>query len=93
MKHFLNLKPVTLTDTEEHKIHTRKWWAVIILVLGGLLLAGRAPVPMTFSYFLLFFGHAGMLHQMYKKRDMPLFIINVIWCGIDLLGMYRWWGN
>ena len=89
----LTQKPVVLTDTAEHRIHQRKWLAVVILVLGGLLLAGRAPVPMAFSYFLLFFGHAGMLHQMFLKRDVPLLLINAIWCGIDLLGMYRWWGS
>ena len=48
---------------------------------------------MAFSYFLLFFGHAGMLHQMYLKRDVPLLLINLIWCGIDVLGMVRWWGH
>ena len=90
---FLNLKPISLTDTAEHRIHQRKWLAVVILVLGGLLLAGRAPVPMAFSYFLLFFGHAGMLHQMYLKRDVPLLLINIIWCAIDVLGMVRWWGS
>ena len=89
----LHLRPISLTETAEHKIHQRKWLAVVILVIGGLLLAGRAPVPMSFSYFLLFFGHAGMLHQMYLKRDVPLFFINIIWCGIDLLGMVRWWGS
>jgi hypothetical protein len=89
---FLQLQPISLSHTQEHRIHQRKWVAVVILVIGGLLLAGRAPVPMAFSYFLLFFGHAGMLHQMYLKRDVPLFIINIIWCGIDVLGMMRWWG-
>jgi len=89
---FLQMRPIHLTETAEHRIHNRKWLAVVILVLGGLLLAGRAPVPMAFSYFLLFFGHLGMLHQMYLKRDVPLLLINCIWCGIDMLGMYRWWG-
>ena len=88
-----HLQPRTLSETAEHRIHTRKWGAVVILVLGGLLLASRAPVPMAFSYFLLFFGHAGMMHQMYLKRDVPLFLINIIWCGIDVLGMVRWWGH
>lgn len=69
---------MALTQTTEHSIHQRTWLAVI-LVLGGMLLASRAPVPMTFIYFLLFFGHAGM--------------INIIWCAIDMLGMVRWWGQ
>jgi hypothetical protein len=92
MKKLLSIKPLTLSETAEHQIHTRKWFAVVILVIGGLLLAGRAPVPMSFSYTLLFFGHAGMLHQMYLKRDVPLAIVNVIWLGVDLLGFIRWWG-
>ena len=90
---FLHVTPKTLTETAEHRIHTRKWLAVIILVVGGLLLASKAPVPMTFSYFLLFFGHLGMLHQMYLKQDHPLLLVNIIWCGIDMLGMIRWWGH
>ena len=90
---FLQLRPISLTHTAEHRIHRRKWAAVIILVIGGLLLASRAPVPISFSYFLLFFGHAGMVHQMYLKRDVPLFIVNVIWLGVDALGMVRWWNH
>jgi hypothetical protein len=89
---FLNVQPISLSETAEHRIHQRKWLAVVILVIGGVLLASRAPVPMTLSYLLLFFGHLGMLHQMYLKQDVPLFIVNVIWCGVDVLGMYRWWG-
>jgi hypothetical protein len=90
---FLQLRPISLSHTAEHRIHQRKWVAVMILVVGGLLLASRAPVPMTFSYFLLFFGHAGMVHQMYLKQDVPLFIVNIIWLGVDALGMVRWWNH
>ena len=90
---FLHVTPKTLTETAEHRIHTRKWMAVVILVVGGLLLASKAPIPMSISYFLLFFGHAGMLHQMYLKQDHPLLLVNIIWCGIDMLGMIRWWGH
>jgi hypothetical protein len=90
---FLSLQPISLSHTAEHRIHQRKWAAVVILVIGGLLLASRAPVPMSFSYFLLFFGHAGMVHQMYLKRDVPLFIVNIIWLGVDALGMVRWWNH
>lgn len=90
---FLHLHPISLSNTQEHQIHQRKWAAVIILVIGGLLLASRAPIPMAFSYSLLFFGHAGMMHQMYLKHDIPLFIVNIIWLGVDVLGMMRWWGH
>lgn len=88
-----NIRPTTLSDTTEHKIHQRKWFAVILLILGGVLLAGRVSVvPMTISYMLLFLGHAGMFHQMYLKRDVPLSLVNVIWLLVDVMGMYRWWG-
>ena len=63
MKTLFTAKPITLSDTAEHRIHQRKWWAILILVVGGLLLASRISVPMSFSYTLLFFGHAGMLHR------------------------------
>jgi hypothetical protein len=87
-----NLHPQTLSATEEHKIHTRKWISVILLILGGVLLAGRvSTVPMSVSYALLFLGHAGMFHQMYLKRDVPLALVNVIWLLVDVLGMIRWW--
>ena len=46
MKHLLFAKPITLTETEEHRIVKRKWWAVIILIVGGIMLAGRLPVPL-----------------------------------------------
>jgi len=91
MRKFLFTKPRILTDTAEHRIHTRKWWAILILIVGGLLLAGRAPVPMSLSYTLLFFGHAGMLHGFWEKRDYPMVIVNVVWLGVDGLGFIRWW--
>lgn len=90
---FLHLQPISLTETLEHRVHQRKWLAVMILVLGGVLLASRAPVPMSFSYFLLLFGHLGMVHQMYLKKDAPLLAVNIIWVIVDVLGVIRWWGR
>ena len=90
---FLRLHPISLSETAEHRIHQRKWTAVVILVIGGLLLASRAPVPMSFSYFLLLFGHLGMVHQMYLKKDAPLLAVNIIWVIVDVLGVIRWWGR
>jgi hypothetical protein len=91
MKKILFTKPITLSETAEHKLHTRKWWAILILIMGGLLLAGRAPVPMSVSYTLLFFGHAGMLHSFWEKRDYPMVIVNLVWLGVDVVGCIRWW--
>jgi hypothetical protein len=91
MKKILFTKPITLSETAEHRLHTRKWWAILILIMGGLLLAGRAPVPMSFSYTLLFFGHAGMLHSFWEKRDYPMVIVNLVWLGVDVVGCIRWW--
>lgn len=90
MKKLLFTKPITLSDTAEHRIHTRKWWAILILVAGGLLLAGRVSVPMSLSYTLLFFGHAGMLHSFWEKKDNPMVLVNLVWLIIDAVGMYRW---
>ena len=42
-KEILAIKPVTLTETAEHRIHTRKWWAILILIIGGIKI-GRAHV-------------------------------------------------
>lgn len=87
-----NIRPTMLSDTMEHKIHQRKWLSVILLVTGGVLLAGRVTmIPMSVSYVLLFLGHCGMFHQMYLKRDVPLILVNVIWLLVDVLGMIRWW--
>lgn len=46
MKKLIYAQPKTLSQTEEHRIVKRKWWAVLILIAGGILLAGRLPVPM-----------------------------------------------
>jgi hypothetical protein len=83
--------PETLTAEQEQIIHQRKWMAVILMIIGGILLAGRVPIPMSVSYVFLLFGHLGMLHQMYLKQDAPLLVVNMIWVMIDVLGMYRWW--
>jgi hypothetical protein len=92
MRDFFTAQPQALTESMEHRIHTRKWGAVCLLILGGLLLAGRVTlVPMPVSYLLLLLGHLGMLHQMYLKRDTPLMLVNFIWIFVDMLGMVRWW--
>ena len=86
----LAIKPVTLTETGEPRIHRRKWWAILILVLGGVMLAGKLPVPYSLAYLLLLFGHLGMLHTFYDKRDIPMMVVNGVWVLIDMIGMYRW---
>ncbi len=90
MKHLLYAKPKTLSETDEHRIVKRKWWAVILLILGGIMLAGKLPVPLFIPYVLFFFGHGGMLHSFYEKHDYPMMIVNGVWILIDLVGIYRW---
>lgn len=90
VKELISQKPIELTDTAEHRIHTRKWWAILILIVGGVMLAAKLPIPFSVAYTLLFFGHAGMLHSFWDKRDMPMVIVNLVWLFIDALGFYRW---
>jgi hypothetical protein len=91
MKDILFAKPKTLSETEEHVIVKRKWWAVILLIIGGVILAGRVPnIPVFIPYVLFFFGHGGMLHSFWNKRDYPMVIVNAVWLLIDMLGAYRW---
>lgn len=80
-----------LTETEEHKIVKRKWWAVILLIIGGVMLAGKIPhISPAIPYMFFFFGHGGMLHSFYLKRDIPMVIVNLVWLLIDIIGMIRW---
>jgi hypothetical protein len=90
MKHILYAKPKILSETDEHKIVKRKWWAVILLIIGGIMLAGKLPVPLFIPYILFFFGHGGMLHSFYEKHDVPMVIVNLVWILIDVVGMIRW---
>jgi hypothetical protein len=90
MKDILYAKPKTLSETQEYRIVKRKWWAVILLILGGIILAGKLPVPLFIPYVLFFFGHGGMLHSFYEKHDYPMMIVNGVWILIDLIGIYRW---
>lgn len=83
--------PKVLTETQEHIIVKRKWWAVMLLITGGIMLAGKIPhVPPSIPYALFFFGHGGMLHSFYLKRDIPMVIVNLVWLVIDIIGMIRW---
>ena len=91
MKHILFAKPKTLSETQEHKIVKRKWWAVILLIVGGIILAGRIPnIPPSIPYVLFFFGHGGMLHSFFNKHDYPMVIVNLVWLMIDVIGIIRW---
>lgn len=90
MKHLLYAQPKSLSLTEEHRIVKRKWWAVIILIIGGIMLAGRLPVPLFVPYVFFFFGHGGMLHSFWNKHDIPMVLVNLVWLVIDLVGAIRW---
>lgn len=91
MKHIIFAKPKILSETAEHKIVKRKWWAVLLLIVGGIILAGRIPnIPLWIPYLLFFFGHGGMLHSFVNKRDYPMVIVNAVWMLIDITGMIRW---
>jgi len=90
MKHILFARPISLTETQEHLIVKRKWSAVFILIIGGVLLAGRLPVPLFIPYILFFFGHGGMLHSFYLKKDYPMVMVNAVWVLIDVIGIIRW---
>ena len=93
MKKLIHAKPISLSETQEHKIIKRKWWAVLILIAGGIILAGKLPVPLFVPYVLFFFGHAGMFHSFYLKRDIPMVIVNSVWLIIDVVGVIRWGGS
>ena len=90
VKELISQKPIELTETAEHRIHRRKWWAILILIVGGVMLAGKLPVPYSLAYLLLLFGHLGMLHTFWEKRDIPMMVVNAVWVLIDAIGMYRW---
>lgn len=90
MKFIFNSQPKTLSETEERKIVKRKWWAVFLLILGGIMLAGRLPVPLWIPYGFFFFGHGGMLHSFWLKKDYPMVMVNGTWLLIDIVGMIRW---
>jgi hypothetical protein len=93
IKKLLQDQTVELTHTDEYRLVKRKWWAVVILITGGLLLAAKAPIPLYIPYILLFFGHGGMLHSFYIKRDIPMVIVNLVWLIIDGIGTIRWFGS
>lgn len=90
---FLAQPPIALTQTGEHRVVKRKWWAVSLLIVGGVILAGRLPLPLWIPYVLFFFGHGGMLHSFWEKRDIPMSIVNAVWILIDTLGALRWSGH
>ena len=91
MKYILSDVPKILTETEEHIIVKRKWWAVFLLIIGGVMLAGRIPhIPPFIPYVFFFFGHGGMLHSFWLKHDRPMVIVNLTWLLIDLIGIFRW---
>jgi hypothetical protein len=90
VKELISQKPIELTETGEHRIHRRKWWAILILIVGGVMLAGKLPISYSIAYLLLLLGHLGMLHTFYDKRDVPMMVVNAVWVLIDAIGMYRW---
>jgi len=89
-KELLAMKPIHLGETAEHRVLTRKWWAVSLLLIGGLILSTRPPISPAIPYALFFFGHGGMLHSFWDKKDIPMVIVNGVWLLIDVVGFIRW---
>jgi len=50
VKDLISQKPIELTETGEHRIHRRKWWAIFILIVGGIMLAAKLPISFSVAY-------------------------------------------
>lgn len=88
--HWFNRGPKSLPKDFEKKLTKRKWWAVAMLLTGGLIIALKIVPLMAFAFVLFFFGHGGLLHSFYDKRDSPMVIVNATWCLIDIIGFTSW---
>lgn len=72
---------------DEHKII--KWFSVIVTIIAALTISLRVTEIIT-SYYIFLVGHITMAYVLYRDKDWSLFFMNLVWIGIDIIGIIKW---
>lgn len=72
--------------------NTKKWqdWAsVVLLLIGATLLALNLSFT-KWAFPILLVSRVWLSVLMYKRRDWPLFVMNIFYVVVDIIGIIRW---
>jgi len=66
-----------------------KWLTTALFLAAGLILALNLPFSVL-GFFLFLTGHLILIAVFLQAKDWPLVSQNLMFCTIDLIGIYRW---
>lgn len=66
-----------------------KWTTTALFLAAGLTLSLKLSFSVV-GFFLFLTGHIILIAVFLKAKDWPLVSQNLMFCTIDLIGIYRW---
>ena len=68
-----------------------KWFASLLLVFAGLLIALKVDVELIYvSYYLFALGHVIWIVLFIKAKERSLVFANLFFLMIDIIGIIKW---
>ena len=67
-----------------------KWLGTVSFLLAALLLSSNIESS-KYGFLVFLYGHTILSYYFwFKNKDLPMFIQNFFFIGVDLWGIYRW---
>jgi hypothetical protein len=73
----------------DNKKNIQEWLSVGLLLIGATLLALNLSFT-KWAFPLLGVARLWLTIIMYKKKDHPMFIMNLFYFIVDIIGIIRW---
>jgi hypothetical protein len=75
--------------TMDNRKNWQEWFSVVLLLIGASLLALNISST-KWAFPILGVSRLWLTILMYKKKDHPMFIMNLFYFIIDIVGIIRW---
>jgi hypothetical protein len=70
-------------------INILEWFACAFGIIGAFTVATNTPFS-GYGYIPFFLGAIGYLIVAYNRRDVPLFLLNLVFAMANTIGIVRW---
>ena len=70
-------------------INKIEWAACIFGIMGAFTVASNTSLS-PYGYIPFLLGAMGYVYVAYERRDVPLFMLNMVFACANLLGILRW---
>lgn len=71
-------------------IQNFKWLGTAMFFIAGILLSSNIEIS-KWGFIIFLTAHVMYVIIFIKENDPPMVANNVLFAGIDMWGIYRWW--